>query len=102
MQTVDWEDDNVPPVFPLDDKRCYFYDRPVDYAFDEGDQIVHLSEVGPTVFRVVDVMPYYADEEDYYSERAMADFTQVTIERVAGERHYGLCVDDSISNDCRI
>lgn len=70
MQTVDWDDDNLPPIFvSLDDPAiCFFFDRPDEHAFEVGDQIRHFSEIGPSVYRVISVRPERDPDSDYYSD----------------------------------
>lgn len=81
MQSVDWDDNTVPPVFVLDNGDVYFFDRPSWNAFAVGDQIVHYSEIGPSVYRVVEVKPYYEEDLDYYGD-PNRDYTAVTIRGV--------------------
>lgn len=81
MQSVDWDDDTVPDIFVLDNGCAFFYDRPSWYAFEVGDQIVHLSEIGPSAYRVVRVDPCYGPGEDYYPD-TVSDYRRVTIRGV--------------------
>lgn len=78
MQSVTWTDDNVPPIIALSNGDSQFFDRPYWYGFQVGDQIVHLSEIGPSVYRVIDVQP----EHDQYNEWNIQEFNRVTIRGV--------------------
>lgn len=72
MQSVFWTDDDIPPIMVNKYGDAQFFDRPQWYGFEVGDQIVHLSEIGPSVYRVVDVQIEY-DDEDYYPPCELSD-----------------------------
>lgn len=81
MQSVEWTDDTIPTIFTLDSGDCIFFDRPDFNAFAVGDQIVHMTAIGPSVYRVIDVCPEYDCTRDYYTD-VVEDYTRVTIRGV--------------------
>lgn len=76
MQIVWWDDDNVPPLMVLPDETVQVFDYPQWYGFEVGDEIVYLTEIGPSVYRVVDVQPEYDLDPD------LDEMTRVTIQGV--------------------
>lgn len=72
MQCVFWTDDDLPPIMVNQYGDAQFFDRAQWYGFEVGDQIVHLSEIGPSVYRVVDVQEEY-DDTDYYPPCELSD-----------------------------
>lgn len=64
MQTVDWDDDNIPPVIALTNGDTQLFDYPGLYAFQIGDQIRYFTEIGVWCYRVVDVQPEYDMDPD--------------------------------------
>lgn len=76
MQSVTWDDDNVPPVIALPNGDTQFFDYPGLYAFEIGDQIQYVTEVGVSCYRVVDVQPEYDLDEQ------IQEMKRVTIQGV--------------------
>lgn len=77
MQTIDWDDDNVPPLISaMADDQVQFLDYPGLHAFQVGDQIRYFTEVGVSCYRVVDVQPEYDLDPD------IQEMTRVTIQGV--------------------
>ncbi len=68
MQCVFWDDGNLPNIIVNDYGDAQFFDRPNWYGFEVGDQIVHVSEIGPSVYRVVDVTVEWSDEPEYFEQ----------------------------------
>lgn len=81
MQNVFWTDDDVPPLIALENGDSQFFDYPQWFAFAIGDQITHLSEVGPSVYRVIDVQHEHDNlAEDYGDD--IQELRRVTIRAV--------------------
>lgn len=76
MKTVYWDDDNIPPIIVLPDERVQVFDYPYWDGFEVGDQIVYMTEIGPSCYRVVDVQPEHDIDPDFQEMR------RVTIEGV--------------------
>jgi len=78
MQSVTWDDDCVPPLIALRNGDTQFFDRPYWNCFQVGDQIIYMTEIGPSVYRVIDVQLEY-DEHDEWDFK---EFRRVTIRGV--------------------
>lgn len=82
MQTVYWDDDSLPDVvISLENGDTQFFDYPHWSAFAIGDQIVHMSEIGPSVYRVIDVQHEYDEGAEYYGDN-IQELRRVTIRAV--------------------
>lgn len=76
MQTVYWDDDNTPPLIVFPDETVQVFDYPDLHAFAVGDQIVYMTEIGPSCYRVIDVQPEYDDDGQF------DEMTRVTIQGI--------------------
>lgn len=61
MKIVEWDDDNVPPVEVLADgdgivADCKYWDN-----LEVGDLIYYITEVGTSVYHVIDREPFCTD-----------------------------------------
>jgi hypothetical protein len=81
LQSVEWTDDNVPEILVNANGDAQFFDRPDWYAFAIGDQIIHFSEIGPSVYRIIDVQSEFDPSKDYYAD-VPYQYRRVTIRGV--------------------
>lgn len=57
MKIVEWDDDTVPTVDIDDDGNTVLEDSMLFFNLRVGDLVKHMSEVGPSLFHVVEVTP---------------------------------------------
>lgn len=70
-----WTDDEMPPVIVIDDECVQVIDYPFWKAYEIGDQIQYQTEVGTSVYFVIDVQ----QEHDLYEMPGTSEMRRVTV-----------------------